>query len=383
MTTDPQPGPQPGPTPIPVSVLTGFLGSGKTTLLSRLLRHPGMADTAVIINEFGEIGLDHHLVEAAEGEPIVMSSGCLCCTVRNDLVDTLRGLYLKRVRGVVPEFKRVVIETTGLADPAPILHTLMEDPVVETYYSLDSVVTTVDAVHGDSQLDAQPESVKQAAVADRLVLTKSDLADAAAMERLQERLRRLNPGAPLLTAVQGEIDPAGLFNAGLYNPATKSVDVQGWLRSEAIAAASEAREHAHGHGHGHAHESHHDHDHAAPLDVNRHDARIRAHCLLLDEPLDWEPFSLWLGSLASGYGERLLRVKAILNIRGEPGPVAIHGVQHMFHPPARLPAWPDDDRRSKLVFITRDIERRLLEESLEAYRDHVAIAARQGGAVKS
>jgi G3E family GTPase len=356
--------PQPAPTPIPVSVLTGFLGSGKTTLLSRLLRHPGMAETAVIINEFGEIGLDHHLVEAADGEPVVMSSGCLCCTVRNDLVDTLRGLYLKRVRGVVPEFRRVVIETTGLADPAPILHTLMEDPVVETYYSLDSVVTTVDAVHGDSQLDAQPESVKQAAVADRLILTKTDLATPSAVAQLTGRLQRLNPGAPLLTAVQGEIDPAGLFNAGLYNPATKSVDVQGWLRAEAIAAAAEPHGHAHDdHGHGHAH----GHDHA-PLDVNRHDARIRAHCLILDEPLDWEPFSLWLGSLASGYGDKLLRVKAILNIRGEAGPVAVHGVQHMFHPPARLPAWPDDDRRSKLVFITRDIERRFLEESLAAYR---------------
>jgi G3E family GTPase len=357
--------PQPAPTPIPVSVLTGFLGSGKTTLLSRLLRHPGMADTAVIINEFGEIGLDHHLVEAADGEPVVMSSGCLCCTVRNDLVDTLRGLYLKRVRGVVPEFKRVVIETTGLADPAPILHTLMEDPVVETYYSLDSVVTTVDAVHGQSQLDAQPESVKQAAVADRLVLTKTDLASPDTVAQLQRRLGRLNPGAPLFAAVQGEIDPEQLFNAGLYNPETKSIDVRNWLRDEAIAA-SDPHGHAHGHDDHHGHG--HDHGQPAPLDVNRHDARIRAHCLLLDEPLDWDSFSLWLGSLASGYGDRLLRVKAILNIRGEPGPVAVHGVQHMFHPPARLPAWPDDDRRSKLVFITRDIERRFLEESLAAYR---------------
>ena len=364
--------PQPAPTPIPVSVLTGFLGSGKTTLLSKLLRHPGMADTAVIINEFGEIGLDHHLVEAADGEPVVMSSGCLCCTVRNDLVDTLRGLYLKRVRGVVPEFRRVVIETTGLADPAPILHTLMEDPVVETYYSLDSVVTTVDAVHGEAQLDAQPESVKQAAVADRLVVTKSDLAEPAAIAKLETRLRRLNPGAPLLKAVQGEIDQDGLFNAGLYNPATKSVDVQGWLRAEAIAAASGF---GHDHGQGHDHDDHeHGHDHDAPLDVNRHDARIRAHCLVLDEPLDWEPFSLWLGSLASGYGDRLLRVKAILNVQGEAGPVALHGVQHMFHPPARLPAWPDSDRRSKLVFITRDIERSFLEESLAAYRSTVQAA---------
>ncbi|HEX9462347.1 MAG TPA: GTP-binding protein [Alphaproteobacteria bacterium] len=374
-TSSPSPA-SPAPAPIPISVITGFLGSGKTTLLGRLLHHPGMAETAVIINEFGEIGLDHQLVEAADGEPVVMSSGCLCCTVRSDLVDTLRGLYIKRVRGVVPEFRRVVIETTGLADPAPILHTLMEDPMVEAYYCLDSVVTTVDAVHGEAQLDAQPESVKQAAVADRIVLTKTDLAPAETVGRLKDRLQRLNPGAPLVTAVQGNADPGQLFNAGLYNPDTKSVDVRAWLRAEAYAESGHGRgDHDHGHDHGHDrvddHGEGHGH-HAAPLDVNRHDARIRAHCLTLDEPLDWESFSLWLGSLASGYGEKLLRVKAILNIQGEPTPVAVHGVQHMFHPPARLPGWPDDDRRSKLVFITRDMERSFLEESLAAYRNPAA-----------
>src|SRR3954463_10715154 len=219
--------------PIPVSVITGFLGSGKTTLLGKLLRHPGMGETAVIINEFGEIGLDHQLIEAADGEPVVMSSGCLCCTVRNDLIDTLRGLYFKRVRGTIPEFKRVVIETTGLADPAPILHTLMEDPMVEAYYSLDSVITTVDAVNGEWQLEAQMESLKQAAVADRIVLTKTDLAKPEIVTRLTERLRRLNPAAPVLPVMHGEIDPDRLFDAGLYNPATKSIDVQGWLRAEA------------------------------------------------------------------------------------------------------------------------------------------------------
>jgi G3E family GTPase len=349
-----------GPAPIPVSVITGFLGSGKTTLLGKLLRHPGMAETAVIINEFGEIGLDHHLVEAAEGEVVVMQSGCLCCTVRNDIADTLRGLYIKKVRGTIPDFRRVVIETTGLADPAPVLHTLMEDPVVQAYYSLDSVIATVDAVNGEWQLDAQMESVKQAAVADRIVLTKTDLASAAVRARLERRLRDLNPGAPILVAVHGEIDPACLFDAGLYNPTTKSVDVQGWLRAEAYAGG----EHAHDHDQDHDH--HHEHE---PLDVNRHDARIRAHCLTLDEPIDWESFSLWMGSLASYHGEKLLRVKAILNVVGEAGPVAIHGVQHLFHPPARLPAWPDADRRSKIVFITRDIQRDFLETSLAEYRE--------------
>jgi G3E family GTPase len=361
--------PTPGPAPIPVSVITGFLGSGKTTLLGKLLRHPGMADTAVIINEFGEIGLDHQLIEAADGEPVVMSSGCLCCTVRNDLIDTLRGLYLKRVRGTIPEFRRVVIETTGLADPAPILHTLMEDPMVEAYYRLDSVVTTVDAVNGDWQLDSQMESVKQAAVADRIVLTKTDLAKPETVARLTERLRHLNPAAPILPVMQGEIEPDRLFDAGLYNPATKSVDVQGWLRAEAYGGPVQ---HGHDHDHQHEHEERHadgKHDHAEHLDVNRHDSRIRAYCLTLDEVLDWESFSLWLGSLASYCGDKLLRVKAILNVTGEAGPIAVHGVQHLFHPPARLPAWPDEDRRSKLVFITRDLERKVLEESLASYRD--------------
>ena len=250
--------------------------------------------------------------------------------------------------------------------------------MVEAYYCLDSVVTTVDAVHGESQLDAQPESVKQAAVADRIVVTKTDLAAPGAVDRLAARLKRLNPAAPLITVVQGNADPGELFNAGLYNPDTKSIDVRAWLRAEAYAEAG------HGHDdHGHDHDDHHGHDHGhghdhkdqSPLDVNRHDARIRAHCLVLDEPLDWESFSLWLGSLASGYGDKLLRVKAILNVKDEPTPVAVHGVQHMFHPPARLPAWPDADRRSKLVFITRDLERSFLEESLAAYRSSATPAS--------
>jgi G3E family GTPase len=374
--------PSAGPAPIPVSVITGFLGSGKTTLLGKLLRHPGMADTAVIINEFGEIGLDHHLLEAADGEPVVMSSGCLCCTVRSDLVDTLRGLWLKRVRGTIPAFKRVVIETTGLADPAPILQTLMEDPIVQAYYSLDGVIATVDALNGEWQLDAQMESVKQAAVADRIVLTKADITPPETVAGLKRRLHNLNPAAPILPAVQGDIEPARLFDTGLYNPATKSVDVQGWLRAEAYGTGGAGHHHDHDHDdHDHADGHDHDHDHE-PLDVNRHDARIRAHCLTVDEPLDWESFSLWMGSLASHHGEKLLRVKAILNVAGEAGPVAIHGIQHMFHPPARLPDWPDADRRSKLVFITRDLSRDFLESSLAEYRAQVAktaVMAKSGG----
>ena len=351
---------------IPISVITGFLGSGKTTLLSRLLKHPDMADTAVLINEFGEVGLDHELVEAVSGETVVMDSGCLCCTIRGDLAQSLRTLYFRRVRGEVSAFKRVVIETTGLADPAPILQTLMEDPIVESYYRLDAVITTVDAVNGAGQLDAQFESVKQAAVADRLLLTKSDLADASIVASLTARLKALNPGAPIYQVSHGEIEPSRLFGAGLYDPKTKTIDVQNWLRAEAYEAQT-GHEHGHHHDHDHGHDHAHDHDHAP--DVNRHDDRIRATCLVFDEPIEWDPFSLWLGSLARYRGEDLLRVKGILNVVGEEKPVAVHGVQHVFHPPARLPSWPSADRRSRLVIIARDMDRAFLEQTFRNYRE--------------
>jgi G3E family GTPase len=333
-----------------------------------------MGETAVLINEFGEVGLDHELIEKIDSETVLMSSGCLCCTIRGDLVNSLRALYFRRVRGEVPPFKRVVIETTGLADPAPILHTLMEDPILEAYFRLDSVVATVDAVNGMSQLDSQFESVKQAAVADRIVLTKTDLPEAAQADRLAARLRGLNPAAPILRVVQGDADPSQLFNAGLYDPKSKTADVQNWLKAEAYEPHGHHHHgHDHGHDHDHDHDHHHEHEHGHgdqdPHDVNRHDKRISATCLTVDEPIDWDSFSLWLGSLARYRGEDLLRIKGILNVAGEDRPVAIHGVQHLFHPPARLPGWPGAERRSRIVFITRDIDRKFLEESLASYRD--------------
>jgi len=343
---------------IPVTVLTGFLGSGKTTLLNRLLRRPELSDTAVIINEFGEIGLDHLLVEKSSDEGMVtLNSGCLCCTVRGDLVRTMSELFLKRAKGEVTNFTRMVVETTGLADPAPILHTLMTDPLLASRYRLDGVVTTVDGVNGASTLDNHEEAVKQAAVADRLLLTKIDIADVPRIDELKRRLHQLNPAAPFHAISAGEIDPNEILNAGLYNPDTKTADVKRWLHEEAYGHGQGGGHHHHGeHGHDHGHQHDHGHGEQDPHNVNRHDDRIRAFCLTFDEPMSWSTVAAVFDALVTYRGPDLLRMKGILNVKDTDKPVVIHGVQHVFHPPATLDAWPEgDDRKSRVVFITRDI----------------------------
>ncbi len=353
---------------VPVSILTGFLGSGKTTLLSRLMRHEDMDRVAVIVNEFGEVGIDDALVVSADEDTVLLNSGCLCCTVRGDLVDTMRTLMARRSSGEIPQFERLVIETTGLADPAPILHTMMADPFLIGRYSLDGVITVVDTYHAMLQFDRQFESVKQAAVADRIVLSKTDVTDPGTVATVRTRISDLNPSARVIEAVHGEASPADLFDAGLYNPKTKTADVARWLREEAYRD-TEGHVHHHGHEHHHDHDQgdghHHDHHHH---DVNRHDDHIRSFVLTFDEPLNWSKIAGALDMVAQTHGANILRIKGLLNIvELDDQPVVVHAVQHMFHPPAKIDEWPDDDRRSRLVFIVRDLDRDTMEKVMNSY----------------
>lgn len=326
----------------PVTVLTGFLGAGKTTVLNHLLRQPELARTAVLINEFGEIGLDHLLVEKLDDSTVLLNAGCLCCTVRGDLARVLREMLPRARRD---DISRIVIETTGLADPVPILATLMTDPVAASAYRLDGIVTVVDAVNGMTHLDLQDEAARQVAVADRIIISKADL---AGPNPLHERLRALNPGAPIIEVTHGKVDPAFVLYAGLFDPAAKIPDVAGWLNAAAFEAATD---------------HHHHHD------LNRHDARISAFCITLDQPLDWQALAMWLEMLIASRGEHLLRVKGILNLKGRDRPVVIHAVRHLMHPPVQLAAWPQDDpRTSRIVFITRDLPRAVIEDGLRAFQ---------------
>ena len=317
----------------PVTLLTGFLGAGKTTLLNRLVRHPGMAGTAVLVNEFGEIGIDHLLVDTLDDSAVLLPSGCLCCAVRGDLARALRDL-LPRVQA--GEVRRVVVETTGIADPVPLVHTLMGDVSVALRYRLDGVVTVVDAVLGLATLDAHDEAVRQVALADRIVLSKTDMAgDATA---LRARLAALNPAAPVIEAVLGEVAPEALLDCGLFGAEGKVAAVGEWLRAEAYGAAGQ------------------------------HSGGIESFCLTFDQPLHWQGIGTCLEMLIGTRGEALLRVKGILNLVGQERPVVINGVQHLFHSPMLLPAWPEGDpRTSRIVFITRGLDRATIEQGLLAF----------------
>jgi G3E family GTPase len=334
----------------PVNVLTGFLGSGKTTLLQRLLKLPALHDTAVLMNEFGEVGLDHHLLERVDETTVLLQSGCLCCTIRGDLSAALRELHFKRDRGSIPSYRRLVIETTGLADPLPVLTTITADPVLCHHYRLGNVITTVDAVNGDSQLDRRHESVKQAAIADRLVVTKTELADRHTVDALIERLRALNPSADIICGSSMDDQAERLLTYDLFDLSTKTEEVRRWF---AQAASIEVNDGAGGQRHSH--------------DLNRHGDDIQAFCLTFEEPLDWTAFGIWLTMLLNCHGQSVLRVKGILNISGETTPVAIHAVQQLVHAPVHMERWPDQDRRSRIVFITKGLNSDHLKRSLSAF----------------
>ncbi len=316
---------------LPVTILTGFLGAGKTTLLAGLLKQPEFARTAVIINEFGEVGLDHDLVRAnTDARVLLLESGCVCCSLRSDLTDTLRDLFRQRVLLKIPEFERVIVETTGLADPMPILNALQADPVTAVRFRLDGIVTVVDAVNGDAQMDVHAEAVRQAAMADRLVLSKTDLAGPEAVARLIARLALLNPGVvPVLTKL-GEVAPEILTRVSADNQA------------RALADLAHA---AHDHGE--------DHDHG-----------VGSFTFSYRDPLPWDRVSDAFESLLGAYGDRILRVKGILAIEDELLPVVIQGVGHILYPPTSLPAWPDGPPAGRLVFITQGLTRAEVEPIL-------------------
>ncbi|MFO1189839.1 MAG: GTP-binding protein [Alphaproteobacteria bacterium] len=360
--------------PVAVTVLTGFLGAGKTTLLQALIRDSRFSDTAVVINEFGEIALDHALLEAAPEVTVEVTSGCLCCTIRGDIRRALMDLYGRAERGEVPVFSRLIVETTGLADPAPVIHTLMTDPRLARRFTLGGIVTLVDAVNGLRTLDAHPESVKQVAVADSVVFTKTDLVrdplSVRDLDALKALVRRLNPSIRLFDRGAAGFDPAALFRSAFYDPATKTTDVSRWLRDEAFLAGPDAdHEHAHQHAHQHTHDHTHDHGMAGERpDVNRHSDLIRAYCVVRDKPISGVALAAALDLLRANQGADLLRVKGIVNVRERPDtPLVIHGVQHVFHPPAWLANWPDADRRTRIVFVTRGIPQAMIEEFFDAW----------------
>ncbi len=331
--------------PLPITLLTGFLGSGKTTVLNHLVRT--LPRTAILMNEFGEVALDHQLLEKMDGPMALLSGGCVCCTISGSLSPTLKNLWMARQKGDIPPFERAIIETTGIADPTPVLDNLLNDAWVRARYRLDGVVTTVDALFGMDQLDAHVEAVKQVAVADKILLTKSDLAPAETVTALRARLAGLNPAADIVTVTHGELDPAQIQNLGLWNAATQTSEVARWMKTARYRPAQASALGG-----------------AAVTSPDAHDSRIRAFSVVLDTPLDRYGLHAALSMLTSFRADNLLRFKAIVNLQGESQPVVLHGVQHVLYPEVKLEAWPDDDQRSRFVFIVRDLEPAFVEKLL-------------------
>ena len=327
---------------IPVCLLTGFLGSGKTTLLNHLVQHPEMSNSVIIINEFGDVSLDQHFIESSDGEIVVLANGCMCCTMQGDFEGVIGTLFGKRSRGEVADFDRLVVETTGLADPTSIMQLLFNNPLITKNFVLDAVVTTVDAIHGQGQLQEHDEALKQAAVADRIVITKTDLADAKEVSALAARLSEINPTAHVFSVQHGDIAPRMLFANDAIDPVSRIAAIERRLQATQGIAQDASKDH-------------------------RHDRSIIASTLVFSEPLEWDSFSRWLNRFKIRHADRLLRVKGIVRVAGEDCPVAIHGVHHVFHPPVRLAQGRIDDSKSYIVFITRGFARGEIEADWRAF----------------
>ena len=335
----------------PVHLITGFLGSGKTTLLQRLLRHPALVDTAVLINEFGEIGLDHHLLERIDERTVLLQSGCLCCTIRGELAQAVRDLHARREAGAIPPFRRLVIESTGLADPFPILTTIHSEPVLKHHFRLGSVITTVDAVNAPSQIALQDETRRQIAAADCIVFTKTDLTDAAAALDVFSQIGEINPAALTFDGRAAALDVDGLLAGNAVN-----ITNQPWAAWQGPGRPGSADSH-HGHAHGRM----------AWHSKSRH-GDIAAISLAFERPVDWTAFGVWLTMLLHRHGQSVLRVKGILAVEGSDTPVAVHGVQHLVHAPVHLAAWPEGFAgQSRLVLIVRALDPALIRRSLAAF----------------
>ncbi len=322
---------------IPVNIITGFLGSGKTTLLQALLNLPVLENTAVLVNEFGEVGLDHHLFEEVAESTLLLENGCVCCAIRGDLQEALRGLFSKRSKGEIPTFTRVVVETTGLADPVPIAYTILSEPVIQHHYRLGNVVTTIDAVNGPGQLKRFEETTKQVAIADRLIITKADLTDHGVVADLAASLRQINPDAPIQIKTELPLDAEKLLTADPYDVMEKTNELDRWMRID-------DSEHPHAEG-----------------------GSFQSFSFTFEQPMDWTAFGIWTTMLLHRHGETILRLKALLNVSGLSGPVVVNGVQHIIHPPAHLGAWRDGDRRSRIVLIGQDIDRDRIARSLAIF----------------
>ena len=332
---------------IPVTLVTGFLGSGKTTLISKLLLHPDMRRVAVVINEIGEIGIDHDLVTLSSENITLLANGCICCSVRTDLQETLRDLFAQRRVGEVFDFDRVIVETTGLADPAPVVQTLASDTLLAAHYRLDGLITLVDGLHGVGQIDQQTEAVKQIAIADKILVTKTDLTSAEHLETLCGRIRQLNSHSPIEFIRQGEVDPKRLIDLGLSSSraSLKTLQFLGEaLTDDAVSADGAGR--------------------YLGQRSAAHNAAVKTLSLRFTEPFEWLSFSSALELLTTLRGSDLLRMKGIVNVDGDP--VVVQGVQHIIETPVKMDRWPSEDKDSRLVFIVRNMELEVIRNLFQA-----------------